>query len=641
MDTIRRFIRYVTALISDTVREKILKHEIGTVAVLAGIAVILAAVGVYQTVCCISGGVSETSSAILSQSKHVTTIFDVAPSIANGGEATPVVRISQSEVSIELSSDGYGEAPISAEYISFDGGDKEIVWSSENETIAEYSDGVIKAYSPGTIELYAETADGEASDYCIVKVIRRATGLWLDDTSVTLSGADAEKSLSARVLPDDATDQSIIWSSSDSDVAAVDEYGIVTAVSKGTADITAATADGGFTSVCRVTVTDVTPVDGSIKITTTPLAALRPEDTFTYKATLEQSSRDRTITWTSSNTDVATVDENGTVTAIADGITMITAASTAGLSDTVTLTVNSEETNIYTYGSVAVAKPDENYEPNSQITEKSSSSSTYGSSYTSSYTLSGYSSNYSQTVSTASGEVVYTSYSYTLDSMVNLHLNMSSTQKYNGSAASAAMIEKYIDPNSFSSGSYKFQFLDLSASNGVSAATLNSYLSGKGTLAGQGSAYVQASKDFNISEIYLVAHSCLETGNGTSRLAQGVQYNGVTVYNMYGIGAVDGNAVQGGAKKAYEMGWTTPEKAIYGGAQWISEHYINNSQYRQNTLYKMRWNPDSPGVHEYATSIEWAVSQSSTIQKIFQSFPDAVLRFEVPVYSGMQAPSLN
>lgn len=78
---------------------------------------------------------------------------------------------------------------------------------------------------------------------------------------------------------------------------------------------------------------------------------------------------------------------------------------------------------------------------------------------------------------------------------------------------------------------------------------------------------------------------------------------------MYGIGAVDGNAIEAGKRKAFELGWNTPEKAIDGGAKWISNKFVRS---KQNTLYKMRWNPDSPGTHQYATAANWALVQSSS-----------------------------
>lgn len=101
---------------------------------------------------------------------------------------------------------------------------------------------------------------------------------------------------------------------------------------------------------------------------------------------------------------------------------------------------------------------------------------------------------------------------------------------------------------------------------------------------------------------------------------------------MYGINANDKDPIGDGSRYAYKMEWTSPGKAIDGGAKWISENFINSSSYMQNTLYKMRWNPDSPGEHQYATDIGWAVKQTSTIKKMYDSFPNASLKFDIPVY---------
>ena len=113
------------------------------------------------------------------------------------------------------------------------------------------------------------------------------------------------------------------------------------------------------------------------------------------------------------------------------------------------------------------------------------------------------------------------------------------------------------------------------------------------------------------------------------------------MYNLFGIGAVDESPIDAGAEYAYKQGWTSVEKAIEGGAKWISENYVNSSDGRQNTLYKMLWNPENPGTHQYATDIGWAVKQAVSIEKIFSSFTDATLSFDVPVYSGQIPPTVT
>lgn len=193
-------------------------------------------------------------------------------------------------------------------------------------------------------------------------------------------------------------------------------------------------------------------------------------------------------------------------------------------------------------------------------------------------------------------------------------------------------VSKCLNPQNHLNGAFIYQFADLSAPTGISEEEVRDFLKDKGVLAGMEKVYLEAAKKYNISEVYLVAHSALETGNGTSELAVGYEVEGVIVYNMYGIGAIDGDAVVSGAQYAYDRGWDTPEKAIAGGAEWISKNYINSENYHQNTLYEMRWNPDCPGTHQYATDVNWAIAQVSSIKRMYDEFPDARIVFRIPVY---------
>jgi mannosyl-glycoprotein endo-beta-N-acetylglucosaminidase len=138
----------------------------------------------------------------------------------------------------------------------------------------------------------------------------------------------------------------------------------------------------------------------------------------------------------------------------------------------------------------------------------------------------------------------------------------------------------------------------------------------------------------------LVSHALLETGQGNSQLATGVLVNTVNgqpvtpkvVYNMFGIGAYDATALKSGSERAYLEGWTTPEKAIIGGAKFIGNMYVNHPTYKQNTLYKMRWNPERPGSHQYATDMGWAVKQTTSISNLYKALDDYSLTFDVPSY---------
>ncbi|MDN6294656.1 MAG: SH3 domain-containing protein, partial [Alkalibacterium sp.] len=186
------------------------------------------------------------------------------------------------------------------------------------------------------------------------------------------------------------------------------------------------------------------------------------------------------------------------------------------------------------------------------------------------------------------------------------------------------------------------QFLKLSGSSGISAADLNEELTGKGILEGTGESFRLASKYHNINEVYLMAHARHESGNGTSKLSTGVlvsEVDGVAVkprvvYNMYGIYAFDNSALKSGSEYAYKQGWFTPEDAIIGGAKWISSRYINHETHQQDTLYKMRWNPAKPGVHQYATHIAWSEIQTSTLNTLVELSQkyNLNLHFDIPKY---------
>ncbi|HDJ2905332.1 TPA: glucosaminidase domain-containing protein [Staphylococcus aureus] len=155
-----------------------------------------------------------------------------------------------------------------------------------------------------------------------------------------------------------------------------------------------------------------------------------------------------------------------------------------------------------------------------------------------------------------------------------------------------------------------YQMLNLGKYQGVSVSSLNKILKRKGTLDGQGKAFAEACKKNNINEIYLIAHAFLESGYGTSNFASG-RYG---AYNYFGIGAYDNNPNYA-MTFAKNKGWTSPAKAIMGGASFVRKDYINKGQ---NTLYRIRWNPKNPATHQYATAIEWCQHQASTIAKLYK-----------------------
>ena len=158
-----------------------------------------------------------------------------------------------------------------------------------------------------------------------------ATSISLDQTSLTFTAKNETAILTATVLPDNATNKSVTWTSSNTSVATVDANGKVTAVANGTATITAKTNDGSnLSATCKVTV-EIPIIATSISLSKTSLTFTAKNQTATLTATvLPSNATNKSVTWTSNKTSVATVDANGKVTAVANGSATITAKTNDG-----------------------------------------------------------------------------------------------------------------------------------------------------------------------------------------------------------------------------------------------------------------------------------------------------------------------
>ena len=222
---------------------------------------------------------------------------------------------------------------------------------------------------------------------------------------------------------------------------------------------------------------------------------------------------------------------------------------------------------------------------------------------------------------------------------VNIQMNLQGgsipqviRQERNGDASKE--LYEAILPYNHMRGSEKYQFIDLSYNSNYTREDARELLENEGILEGREEAFLKAAEEYDISPIYLINHAILETGHGTSELANGYSYNGRIVYNMYGYGATDTNPIEGGAQIAFNNEWFTPEEAIIGGAEKIGENYIGNGESGQSTLYEMRWNPENPGQHQYATDIDWALKQTNimNLEEIYDQVPKEELHFYIPVF---------
>ena len=245
----------------------------------------------------------------------------------------PVSSISLSQTTLEMVT---GEtATLTASIEPEDATDKTISWGSSDDEVATVEDGIITAIKEGTATITASA--GEKSATCTVTVNKKViavTSVTLDLTTLSLTEGETS-TLVATVLPTDATDKTVTWSSSDSSVAAVSD-GTVTAIKEGTSTITASA--GEKSASCTVTVNKKVIAVTSVTLDQTALFLTEGETSSLVATVLPTDATDKNVTWSSSDSSVATVSE-GTVTAIKEGTATIT-ASAGEKSATCAVTVN-------------------------------------------------------------------------------------------------------------------------------------------------------------------------------------------------------------------------------------------------------------------------------------------------------------
>ncbi|MEK3864836.1 Ig-like domain-containing protein [Paenibacillus sp. FSL H7-0716] len=224
--------------------------------------------------------------------------------------------------------------------------DKDVIWSSSDETVATVVNGVVTPVGVGTAIITVTTTDGSFTASSVVNVsapippVVNVTGVKLDQETLNLTAGEANGILKATIEPANATDKDVIWSSSDETVATV-VNGVVTPVGEGTAVITVTTKDGSFTATTTVNVSAPIPpvVDVTgVKLDQETLNLTAGEAEGLLKATIEPASAtDKDVIWSSSDETVATV-VNGVVTPVGEGTAVITVTTKDG-SFTATTTV--------------------------------------------------------------------------------------------------------------------------------------------------------------------------------------------------------------------------------------------------------------------------------------------------------------
>ena len=221
-----------------------------------------------------------------------------------------------------------------------DAANKKVTWKSSNAAIASVdANGKVTGVKAGEATITVTTEDGGKTATCKVTVSDKeikVTGVKLNksETSLLVGG---NETLTATVLPEDATNQNVTWKSDKPEIASVDANGKVTGVKAGEATITVTTEDGGKTATCKVTVKP----NLVSEITLAALAIYVGESKAITATVKPDDATNKALTWTSSDETVATVDATGKVTGKKIGTATITATAQdgSGVSGSCTVTV--------------------------------------------------------------------------------------------------------------------------------------------------------------------------------------------------------------------------------------------------------------------------------------------------------------
>lgn len=208
-----------------------------------------------------------------------------------------------------------------------------VKWSSSKPGVADVDkDGKVTALAEGMTSITVTTLAGGHTDACIVTVTKKpipVTGIKLDKAEVEIIEGNTY-GLTATVEPANATNQSVAFSSSNDEVASVDNLGYIHAHKAGKATITAKTEDGGFTAKCEVTVViETIPVVGVWVLPDE--VTLQKGETATLQWHVDpETATDRSVKFTTSDSKIATVSDEGVVTAVDYGEATITITTNDG-----------------------------------------------------------------------------------------------------------------------------------------------------------------------------------------------------------------------------------------------------------------------------------------------------------------------
>lgn len=213
---------------------------------------------------------------------------------------------------------------LTATVLPADASDTTVTWYSSNNAIASVSStGLVTAVGIGTVTIKA-TANGNTSvlAQCQIEVNNYVTELSIEGKNEVPVGGNTQYKVT--ISPSTASDQTINWATSNSSIATVDSDGVVHGVGNGTVTITATAADRNTISAQK----EITIYQPIKEISISGTNSLTVGSTATLSAhVLPSDASINSITWSTDNASVATVDQNGVVTAVGNGVVIITAAA--------------------------------------------------------------------------------------------------------------------------------------------------------------------------------------------------------------------------------------------------------------------------------------------------------------------------
>jgi len=182
---------------------------------------------------------------------YTQNIYSMELEVEVGDPSVSVTSVALNSSSLSL---GIGEtSTLTATVSPSNAGNKVVVWSSSNSSVASVSSGLVTAVAVGNATITVTTSDGSYTASCAVTVSAIAvSSVSLSDSTATIS-IGSTKTITASVSPSNATNKAVTWSTNNSNVATVSN-GVITAIAEGSTTITVTTSDGGYTASCAVTV---------------------------------------------------------------------------------------------------------------------------------------------------------------------------------------------------------------------------------------------------------------------------------------------------------------------------------------------------------------------------------------------------